>query len=124
MTGLSVNADLCIGCMACSSVCIPSVIKVTRNDSIRIIEFGSGCLEDCDKCIQSCPTGALKLQEMRGGDEAVLRLEFNMIACEKCGAYYSTKAMIDYINAALDFDTDWLWTCPRCRQGETIIGVK
>jgi ferredoxin len=75
MRGLIVNPDLCFGCRACSSVCPAHLIALRDEDGRRFLRFPGVCDEDCSRCQEVCPPGAITLGEVAGAPEAV-ELEF------------------------------------------------
>ncbi|MFA6973611.1 MAG: ferredoxin [Parcubacteria group bacterium] len=54
-----VNADLCIGCGTCESLC-PNVFKIEDGKSHVIAEECGDC--DCQETVDSCPVGAISLE--------------------------------------------------------------
>ncbi len=111
-----VDRELCIGCSACSSICDTDIIKIVRNDFTRIIRFRSGCPENCDKCLNSCPVGALSIKETYIGESYLLDISFDMCSCRECGRYFATNKMIEHVKSKIAMDEEWLNTCVSCRQ--------
>ncbi|MFA6383493.1 MAG: ferredoxin [Parcubacteria group bacterium] len=55
----NVNADLCIGCGTCESLC-PKVFKIEDGKSHVIAEDCEDC--DCQETVNSCPVGAISME--------------------------------------------------------------
>ncbi len=59
-----VNAEKCIGCGACVSVCpaSPNVYEMRDTDAGKksIVKNRDACIE-CGACVTSCPTEAIKM---------------------------------------------------------------
>lgn len=84
---LVVEADKCIGCRICELACSylhtkefspkKSRIKILERRGlgvfIPVIDVSCKANENCNKCIISCPTKALKIVEP--GDAAIIRKE-------------------------------------------------
>lgn len=57
-----VDRDLCVGCGACAALC-PDVFELDDEGKCRVIN-PDGCETcDCQAAADSCPSGALTLQE-------------------------------------------------------------
>jgi ferredoxin len=77
-----VNKEGCIRCGACEGTCPTAAIAVTPEDVI----YCDLCAGE-PKCVSTCPTGALKAEEMTL-DEAgntQTRIVFSPSACNECG---------------------------------------
>ena len=52
-----VNADVCIGCGACTGVCPTG--SLTLNEEGKSVCNGETCV-DCGACVATCPVGAIE----------------------------------------------------------------
>lgn len=59
MSKVKVNAELCIGCGTCESLC-PNVFKIEDGKSRVIAEECGEC--DCQEAVDSCPVAAISLE--------------------------------------------------------------
>jgi ferredoxin len=61
-----VNADKCIGCGACVSVCpaSPNVYEMqdTKTGKKSVVKHKEACIE-CGACVASCPVEAIKMTQ-------------------------------------------------------------
>lgn len=64
MAHLIIDSSRCIGCSACSSVCIRGNIRMEVGHPIET-GGGMGCF-DCGHCLAVCPEGAIRLASMEG----------------------------------------------------------
>lgn len=55
-----VNADLCIGCGTCESLCL-GVFKIEEGKSHVIADACGDC--NCQEAVDSCPVNAISLEE-------------------------------------------------------------
>lgn len=121
MRGLIVNPDLCFGCRACSSVCPAHLIALRDEDGRRFLRFPGFCQEDCSRCQEVCPPGAMRLEEVAGAPEGV-ELTFSLQRCAACGHPFAPEkalaALLSRVQEALGGgDTSWWDLCPSCRRG-------
>jgi class I fructose-bisphosphate aldolase len=84
---LRTNPDLCTGCRICVSAC--AVARQGNFDTskarLKVVDLRPGpsvpvVCDQCGKCVQACPTGALTMDERVGG------LMHNRDLCTLCGA--------------------------------------
>jgi ferredoxin len=115
---IKVDAENCLGCFSCSNVCPNKFIRCEEIDGMRIIHFGK-CAEECDLCVEFCPSKALTL--VPESDET--STTFTLVPCEVCGSRYATESMLKRIEAILpiNFQKDsaglaWIRICPICRR--------
>lgn len=125
MRGLFINLDLCFGCRACSSVCPEVRIVLRDEDDRRILHFPGVCDEDCSRCPEVCPAGAIRLEEVAEAPPA-LELLFALQRCTACGQPFAPQkalaALLPRVQEVLGGgETPWWDLCPSCRRG-TLAG--
>lgn len=69
VTTLSLNADLCIGCGMCVSVCPHQVFSL--QDKRATVLDKDACME-CGACARNCPAGALSVKQGVGCAAAII----------------------------------------------------
>jgi len=57
----TVNAMKCIGCIACTQVCLPGAIKLPVVDGRKIVRISDEQCVGCGHCVSVCPKDALSL---------------------------------------------------------------
>ncbi|MDF0589961.1 4Fe-4S dicluster domain-containing protein [Candidatus Methanocrinis natronophilus] len=113
---IRVDPRLCIGCLSCSNVCPSQNILRTETAEERRIRW-KRCREECDLCVELCPTEALTLVPI---DESAPEPEvsFPLAGCRICGRRYAPEPMLRRVEAALPKSqtSEWVWDCPACRR--------
>jgi len=127
MRSLTVDEALCFGCRACSSVCPVSLIRLEEADGLRSILFPSICDEECVRCQEACPQGAIAFEEVRRRREGV-RLRFPLRRCERCGQPFAPEALLAALPARIEEvltgqETLWLGLCLDCRREQAAAGL-
>lgn len=120
MRGLLVNPDLCFGCRACSSVCPAHRILLQDEGDLRTLRFPGVCEEDCSRCPEVCPAGALALQAVAGAPETVV-LTFPLRRCALCGQPFAPEKALAALHPRVretlgGGETSWWDLCPACRR--------
>jgi formate hydrogenlyase subunit 6/NADH:ubiquinone oxidoreductase subunit I len=95
------DLETCIGCGACVNVCPTPALKqvddLEANPPVRKITLSYDACIFCANCQDNCTTeGAIKLSnqwDLAGLDRAAMAEthEYELQACEKCGAIIGTK---------------------------------
>jgi formate hydrogenlyase subunit 6/NADH:ubiquinone oxidoreductase subunit I len=84
---VDVNRDLCVFCGECESACPKGAIKVTRPFSGFVKLNAAACPENCQICVDACPTRIIKL----GVDGNLSVDERFCIYCSACEAVCPEK---------------------------------
>ncbi len=121
---LLVSAERCIGCRACATVCPEGLITLDDAHHQRTVWFATACGEDCDLCVEACPTEAITLRPTTGVvPEARTALSFELSPCAACGASVATAETLAWLRTVIpsEVQTDadgqeWLELCYSCRQ--------
>ncbi len=120
MRGLRVNSDLCFGCRACSSVCLAGRITMRDEEDRRFLRFSGVCDEDCSRCQEVCPPGAIRLEGVVEAPPAV-EISFALQRCAACGQPFAPEkaltALLPRVQEALGGGEAPGWNlCPSCRR--------
>lgn len=59
---IQVDQELCIGCGACVNLC-PEIFELQDDGKSRVITKNECKKCDCEIAINSCPVGAIKVEE-------------------------------------------------------------
>ena len=115
---IRIDVEKCLGCFSCSNICPNKNIICEQNEVQRTISFKK-CREECDLCVEFCPSKALTLVP----ESEEISMTFELMACRICGAHYATELMLKRIEASLppnlqkdSMDLAWIWICPTCRR--------
>lgn len=120
---IQVEADRCLGCLACSNICPSQLItREEREGKSRTIRW-SKCKEECDICVEYCPGKALTLVPYMEETPEVVELAFDLMPCQVCKKGYAPEPMLRRIresipsNLLTDFSgRSWVEICPLCRR--------
>ena len=67
-----------------------------------------------------CPTGAIKIEDIEDKRKIDMwSMELERAKCERCGRYFFTNAMIDYVKTRskkIEKLQEFLNLCPDCRR--------
>lgn len=98
------DADLCIRCNRCVRAC-----SLNGTNAIDMAGTGFGRLVSppyaqapadcigCLSCAEVCPTGKITYKDS-GAVRRIWDRDFELIACERCGARYATAEQIAYVD--------------------------
>jgi formate hydrogenlyase subunit 6/NADH:ubiquinone oxidoreductase subunit I len=128
---LLVDAESCVGCHACSTLCPAGLIVLHDTGHVRTVRFQAVCAEDCILCVEACPVQAIVLQPIAGRlPEGETELAFELERCAQCGGPMATREMLARLRTVipeeLQVDAEeqaWLDLCPPCRQQAEARGV-
>lgn len=113
--------DECILCGLCVKACnelgagaISTVNRgIVKKVSTPYDEASKDCI-GCGACAEICPTGAIKIEE-KNGIKTIWNKDFQLLACSRCGKYFSTKEGFEYINNKLGIQ-DFEILCKKCQR--------
>ncbi len=114
---IRIDVEKCLGCFSCSNICPNKNIICEENGAQRTIGFKK-CGEECDLCVEFCPSKALALVP----ETEEISITFELMACRICDTHYATEPMLKRIETSLSpnvqdsDDLDWIWICPICRK--------
>lgn len=105
------DAQLCIGCGACSQVCPPEAISIIDDKGTlkRILKINYGSCIHCGQCEEKCVTdGGVKLREEYSFSTMDLNdpnlyenIEHELVLCELCNEIISTREQLTWIKNRL-----------------------
>lgn len=113
--------DECILCGLCVKACnelgagaISTVNRgIVKKVSTPYDEASKDCI-GCGACAEVCPTCAIKIEE-KNGIKTIWNKDFQLLACSRCGKYFSTKERFEYINNKLKIQ-DFEILCKECKR--------
>lgn len=127
MRGLMVDEGLCLGCRACASACTPTLISLREADGFRYVRFPGTCQEDCSRCREVCPRGAISFIET-DQDQGSRELAFVLLLCDRCGRPIAPEKALAHVlvqvrQSLTTEETPWLSLCLSCRREQTAAGL-
>lgn len=121
---LKENCILCGLCVkACEMMGTKAISLVNRGTTKKISTPYDDASKDCigcGACVDVCPTGAISLID-ENGKRIIWNKTFDLIACSKCGKYYTTKETMNYLNNKLNIQNEEP-ICANCKR--KLIGEK
>lgn len=79
---INIDCNKCINCKACILLCPSGALSQSKNGDWVQINFNScKCEVSCNKCYESCPTKAIKLNYHKNMNNFLLKFD----NCEICG---------------------------------------
>jgi Pyruvate/2-oxoacid:ferredoxin oxidoreductase delta subunit len=98
---IRVDTSRCLGCQSCTNVCPSQNIIKSETDGKWTVHW-KRCKEECDLCVEMCPTRALTLMPW-DQTEPEGEVSFDLVACKICGSRDATGL-------------EWIRICPVCRR--------
>lgn len=103
--------EACILCGLCVKACeklgTSAISFVNRGTSKKVTTPYDDASKDCvgcGACVEVCPTGAIALTD-ENDKRIIWNRTFDLVKCERCGKYYTTKDALDFIDRQLGEET-------------------
>jgi bidirectional [NiFe] hydrogenase diaphorase subunit len=117
----------CILCRQCSRACqevvgagaITFISRGLGRDTEPRVVFDSERCIACGSCAFVCPTEAMKLTDENGKRTIVTpngKMEFDMKACTRCGAYFAPEKQLAYMARKSGLPQEKFDLCMDCRE--------
>ncbi|HHY03992.1 MAG TPA: 2Fe-2S iron-sulfur cluster binding domain-containing protein [Thermoanaerobacterales bacterium] len=111
----------CILCRLCVRACeeiklnaISTVNRgITKKISTPFDEPSDTCI-GCGACAYVCPTNAIKIHD-KNGKRYMWNKSFELLKCEKCGEYFTTRENFEYVNKQLECKEPKI-LCDKCKK--------
>lgn len=110
------NCILCGLCVkACEKMGTSAISLVNRGTTKKVSTPFDDASKDCigcSACAEVCPTSEIPLID-KHGIRLIWNKEFELVKCEHCGKYYTTKEALGFIENKLEEDVH---ICDNCRK--------
>lgn len=110
------NCILCGLCVkACEKMGTSAISLVNRGTTKKVATPYDDASKDCigcGACAEVCPTSAISLID-KHGVRLIWNKEFELVKCQRCGKYYTTKDALEFIANKLEEDVH---ICDGCRK--------
>lgn len=115
------STEDCILCGLCVKACekmgTSAISLVNRGTTKKVStpydDSSKDCI-GCGACAEVCPTRAIKFTD-KDTTRTIWNKEFNLVKCESCGKYYTTKEALNFINKKLGEESSE-HICESCRK--------
>jgi NADH dehydrogenase/NADH:ubiquinone oxidoreductase subunit G len=118
----TMEKDGCILCGLCVRACnelvgVGAISVINRGIDKKVstpYQIASNVCIECGTCVLICPTGAIKLADITGGEKTVHKWEseFEKVKCQICGNHYQVPSSTDHVT---------FLTTPKTQQTESHI---
>lgn len=86
---------------------------ITRRIAAPFMDFPPDCIA-CGSCVYVCPMQFIPMKE-ENGVRTIIRFDFPMQKCKKCGKYFAPKKQLEYFSKIADLPLEHFETCIDCR---------
>jgi len=86
---------------------------ITRRIAAPFMDFPPDCIA-CGSCVYICPMQFIPMKE-ENGVRTIIRFDFPMQKCKKCGQYFAPKKQLEYFSKIADLPLEHFETCIDCR---------
>lgn len=86
---------------------------ITRRIAAPFMDFPPDCIA-CGSCVYVCPVNFIPMRE-ENGVRTIIRFDFPMQQCKKCGKYFAPKKQLEYFSKTTGLPLDHFENCIDCR---------
>lgn len=124
-TKLKSTDEACILCGLCVRVCKDIIGKSAINFINRGIErkvetpfeTNSEVCTGCGACAFVCPTGAIKIEDIKGYRKLdTWHTQLKLARCRDCGNYFAPKVELDHLKEKVELPVEIFELCGTCRR--------
>jgi ferredoxin len=114
------NTEKCVACAACEISCPTGTLNSEDKDNKRVFTYSHYQCICCGACVKTCPEEAAELRHKISLNRFVQFIpkqeirSVDLMACERCGAFFAPEPQLDKIGKT--FTHDYMRLCPRCRK--------
>lgn len=120
----NINNENCILCGLCVKACekmgTSAISLINRGTTKKVSTPYDDASKDCigcGACSEVCPTNAISLKD-KDGIRTIWNKDFELVKCEHCNKFYTTRESLDFINSKLKDEEHICDTCRKKLIGE------